>query len=134
MVSVVDCYLFFCCRFSHQIIIYSPINITIGKGKIDGITAIGKCLIVRIASRELIDAMEKEGDETARGRRFNPHGINEEGQKFSMAEECARLLSNKREEGAKSNKKSNKREEQRDIRRRFWWVDKTEDKDLKKLK
>lgn len=51
-----------------------------------------------------------------------------------MAEECAKLLSDKREEGAKSNKKSNKREEQRDIRRRFWWVDKTEDKDLKKLK
>ena len=58
---------FFCRRLSHPIIIYSPINITIGKGKIDGITAIDKCLIFRIASRELIDAMEKEEDETAHG-------------------------------------------------------------------
>ena len=58
MVSVVDCYLFFCRQFSHQIIIYSPINITIGKEKIDGITAIDKRSIFRIASRE-----EKQHDD-----------------------------------------------------------------------
>ena len=75
--------------------------------------------------------MEKQGDVN---KKFNPHSIDEQGQAVSFAEECARLLRNGREKGVESYRKSKKREDHREIRNRYWWVEKTKDKDLKKLK
>ena len=58
-----------------------------------------KNLLLQISAQELKTA---EADMKNDEKRFAAHSINNEGQEFSLAEECARLLRIDREEGAKS--------------------------------
>ena len=96
-----------------------------GKGIVDGVNGTDKNLLIRYSARELKEAMDSiDNDE----KRFAAHSVNEEGQEFSLAEECARLLRIGREEGVKSQGKSKKREDARGIEHREWLVWLPEDK------
>jgi hypothetical protein len=78
-----------------------------------------------IAGELLKEAMDSiDNDE----KRSAAHSVNEEGQEFSLAEECARLLRIGREDGVKSQGKSKKREDAREIEHREWLVWLKEDK------
>jgi hypothetical protein len=62
----------------------------IGKGIVDGVNnGTDKNLLIRYSACELKEAMDSiDNDE----KRFAAHSVDEEGQEFSLAEECARLL------------------------------------------
>jgi hypothetical protein len=79
-----------------------------GKGIVDGVNGTDKNLLIRYSARELQEAMDSiKKDE----KRFSAHSVNEDGEEFSLAKECARLLRIGREDGVKSQGKSKKRED-----------------------
>ena len=90
-----------------------------------------KNLLLQISARELKTAEDNmENDD----KRFAAHSITNEGQEFSLAEECARLLRIDRKEGAKSlGGKYKKREDNRGIQNREWLVD-PPDETISKIK
>ena len=93
----------------------------IGRKVADGISGTDKNLLLTYSARELKKA---EDDMNNEEKRFAAHSIDNKGNEFSLAEECARLLRIGREDGVKSEGgKSKKREDARGIKHREWWVD-----------
>ena len=73
--------------------------ILIGRKVADGISGTDKNLLLRYSARELKKA---EDDMNNKEKRFAAHSIDNTGNEFSLAEECARLLRIGREDGVKS--------------------------------
>jgi hypothetical protein len=97
-----------------------------GKGVVDGVNGTDKNLLIQYSARELKEAMDSiKEDENF----FAAHSVNEDGEEFSLAEECARLLRIGRENGVKSQGKSKKREDAQGIEHHEWLVWLPEDKE-----